>query len=73
MPEAGFTAPPAQGPVPEQGLQATPNRRHIEGIDEHTAASPPTSTSEETFDVSTGVPHAIASTTGRPNPSTRDG
>ena len=35
MPEAGFTAPPAQGPVPEQGLQATPNRRHIEGIDAH--------------------------------------
>ena len=32
-----------------------------------------TSTSEETFEQTTGVPHAMASITGSPNPSYRDG
>src|SRR5262249_61817765 len=37
------------------------------------AASPATSGSEAAFDASTGHPDAIASRTGRPNPSYREG
>ena len=37
------------------------------------AASPTTSGSEETLDVRTGVPRAIASSGGKPNPSYTDG
>ena len=37
------------------------------------AASPHASSSEGCADATTGVPHAIASTTGMPNPSKRDG
>src|SRR5439155_7246008 len=38
-----------------------------------TAASPATSGSDERSEVTTGHPHAIASSTGRPKPSNRDG
>ncbi len=38
-----------------------------------TAASPATSGSDDTFDVTTGVPLAIASSGGSPNPSYSDG
>jgi hypothetical protein len=38
-----------------------------------TAASPTTSGSEDTFEVTTGVPLAMASSGGRPNPSYSDG
>ena len=34
-----------------------------------TAASPTTSGSDDTFEVTTGVPQAIASSGGRPKPS----
>jgi hypothetical protein len=34
-----------------------------------TAASPAISPSEDVLEVSTGMPHAIASTTGSPKPS----
>jgi hypothetical protein len=37
------------------------------------AASPATSGREETFEVTTGVPLAMASSGGSPNPSYRDG
>ena len=38
-----------------------------------TAASPTTSGNELTFEVTTGVPHAIASSGGRPKPSYNEG
>jgi hypothetical protein len=37
------------------------------------SAASPTSGSEELLDVITGVPHAIASSTGRPKPSRSEG
>jgi hypothetical protein len=37
------------------------------------AASPATSGKQDTADVITGTPHAIASATGKPNPSYNDG
>jgi putative sugar O-methyltransferase len=39
----------------------------------YSAASPPTSGSEDTFDVITGAPAAMASSTGSPNPSPKEG
>ena len=37
------------------------------------AASPPTSGSEELLEVITGVPQAMASSTGKPKPSRSEG
>lgn len=58
----------SQGAILYYALQRRGKRFSVGGIDQR-AASPATSGSDETEEVITGVPHAIASNIGNPNPS----
>ena len=49
------------------------NAVHVVRVRSGDAASPATSGSEPRFETTTGTPHAIASSTGSPNPSSNDG
>ena len=62
----------AQGGVREEPGQTVGDRVRLVRVD-RSAASPATSGSEETDEVSTGTPAANPSSTGNPNPSYRDG